>query len=170
MRRSGLAFSLTLALAAASSVAVADAPRPLPPVSDIRVGIGPQLRAKADTYGQRDLDMLAADLKKDLEQELRKAGRLGPNGARLELWITEASPNHPTMKQMSDQPGLDYMRSVGKGGATIDGAEIRPDGSRRNLHFSYNEESLRMARGQSTWGDAENVFMWFAHDYAIGKR
>ena len=169
MRRPMIALA-SLLLASAPLAAAAQPAHPLPPVSEVRVGIGPQLRAKASEYGQRDVDMLAGDLKKDMENELRRAGRLGPGGARLELWITDATPNHPTMKQLADQPGLDYMRSFGKGGATIDGDEIRPNGARRHLHFTYTEESLRMARGQSTWGDAENVFMWFAHDYAQGKR
>ena len=170
MRRTGLALSLSLLLASAALAAGAQPSRPLPPVSDIQIGIGPQLRAQAQTYGQRDVDMLAGELKKDIEGELRRAGRLGPGGVRLELVITDAKPDHPTQKQLGDQPGLDYLRSVGKGGATIDGAEIRPDGSRRPLHFSYYEESLRMARGLGTWGDAENTFLWFAHDYAVGKR
>jgi hypothetical protein len=170
MRRSTLALASLLLLGSAPLAASAQPARPLPPISDVRVGIGPQLRAQAADYGPRDVDMLAADLKKDVENELRRAGRLGPGGARLELWITDATPNHPTQKQLADRPGLDYMRSVGKGGATIDGEEIQPNGARRHLHFDYTEESLRMARGQSTWGDAENVFMWFAHDYANGKR
>jgi hypothetical protein len=168
MRRSAIALA-SLLLASAPLAATAQ-PHHLPPISDVSVRIGPQLEARASEYGQRDLDMLAGELKKDVENELRRAGRLGPGGARLELTITDAKPNHPTMKQLGDQPGLDYMRSVGKGGATIEGVEIQPNGVRRPVHFSYTEESLRMARGQSTWGDAENVFMWFAHDYANGKR
>jgi hypothetical protein len=169
MRRSAIALA-SLLLVSAPLGAVAQPHRPLPPVSEVSVGIGPQLQAKASDYGRRDLDMLAGELKKDMESELRHAGRMGPGGVRLDLWITDAKPNHPTQKQLEDQPGLDYLRSVGKGGATIDGTEIAPDGARRKLHFENYEESLRMARGQSTWGDAENVFMWFAHDYAKGNR
>jgi hypothetical protein len=168
MRRAGL--RLALLFAAAPLIAAAAPPRPLPPVSDIRVGIGPNLEARASEYGQRDLDMLARDLKGDLERELRSAGRLGPGGVRLELSITDAAPDHPTMKQLQDQPSLDYMRSVGRGRATIDGFEIQPDGARRHLHFEYEQMYLGMARGLGTWGDAENTFMWFAHDYARGNR
>ena len=80
------------------------------------------------------------------------------------LTITDATPDHPTMAQLGNNPSLDYMRSVGRGSATIDGVEIRPDGARRPVHFDYQQQFLREARAASTWGDAENTFDWFARD------
>lgn len=167
MRRFGIALSITLLLS--STLAVAQ-PRSLPMVSEVRVGVGPRLQAKAKEYGQSDVDMLARDLKADMERELQKRGRLGPGGVRLELWITDATPDHPTMEQLGRNPSLDAMRSVSKGGATIDGEEIQPDGKKRHLHFEYEQLYLRDARVHGTWGDAENTLDWFAHDYAAGRR
>jgi hypothetical protein len=173
MRSAFLGLSLSAMLLAAGASAQAQ-PRPPagPPVSDIQVSIGQDLRRKAadQNYGQGEVDRLAQDLHRDLQRELGKVGRLGPGGVRLDLAITDATPDHPTQEQLARQPGLDYLRSVGKGGATIDGFEIRPDGTRRKIHFSYFEDALRMARGQSTWGDAENTFDWFARDYANGRK
>jgi hypothetical protein len=169
MRRYGIALSLSLMLSAAPLVAAAQ-PQPSMPVSDVRVTVGPRLEAKAHDYGQGDLDMLARELKKDVEDQLRRKGRLAPGGLTLELVITDATPDHPTMTQLGNNPSLDYMRSVGKGSATIDGFEIRADGSRRPIHFDYQQLYLQEARVQGTWGDAENTFAWFARDYANGKR
>jgi hypothetical protein len=173
MRTVFLGLSLSALLLATGLPAQAQPKPPAgPPVSDIQVGIGPDLRRKAadQHYGQGDVNHLADELHRDLQRELSQAGRLGPGGVRLELSITDAAPDHPTQEQMERQPSLDYLRSVGKGGATIDGFEIRPDGGRRKIHFTYFEDSLRMSRGQSTWGDAENTLDWFARDYAKGRK
>ena len=171
MSRYGTALSLSLLLASTPLAALAQpAPRPLAPVSEVQVAIGPRLAAKAHDYGQNDLDMLAHELKADVEQQLRKKGRLGPGGVRLMLTITDATPDHPTMNQLGNNPSLDYMRSVGRGSVTIDGIEVRPDGASRHIHFDYEQQFLRDARVQGTWGDAEATFDWFARDYADGKR
>jgi hypothetical protein len=172
MRTVFLGLAISSALLAGGLAAQAQ-PRPArPPVSDIQVTIGPDLRSKAASlnYGRGEVEHLADELHRDLQRELTKVGRLGPGGVRLELTITDASPDHPTQEQLARQPSLDYLRSVGKGGATIDGVEIGPNGARRKLHFSYFEDSLRMARGQATWGDTENTLDWFARDYANGRK
>jgi len=170
MPRYGAALSLTLLLASPLAALAQPAPRPLPPVSEVQVTIGPRLEAKARDYGQRDLDLLAQELKTDVENQLRRKNRLGPGGVRLMLTITDAKPDHPTMAQLGNNPSLDYMRSVGRGSATIDGVEIKPDGARRPVHFDYEQMYLRDARAESTWGDAENAFDWFAREYADGRR
>jgi hypothetical protein len=170
MPRYGAALSLTLLLASPLAAFAQPAPRSLPPVSEVQVVIGPRLEAKAHDYGQRDLDLLASELKTDVENQLRRKNRLGPGGVRLMLTITDATPDHPTMAQLGNNPGLDYMRSVGRGSATIDGVEIQPDGARRPVHFQYEQEYLREAHAQGTWGDAENTFDWFAREYADGRR
>jgi hypothetical protein len=172
MPRCGSALSLSLLLSSAPLAASAQppAPPPLPPVSEVQVTIGPRLEAEAHDYGQSDLDMLAHELKKDVEDQLRRKGRLQPGGVRLMLTITDATPNHPTAAQLGNDPQLDPMRSVGRGSATIDGVEIRPDGARRPVHFDYRQTFLPEAGAQSTWGDAETTFEWFAREYAQGRR
>jgi hypothetical protein len=170
MRRSGHAVSLFILLASTAFAASAEPARPLPPVSEVQVTIGPQLQAKARDYGQRDLDMLAQDLKKDVESELRGKGRLQPGGARLMLTLTDATPDHPTATQLGNEPQLDPMRSVGRGSAVIDGVEIRPDGARRPVHVDDRQKFLGLAAGMSTWGDAETLFESFAREYAEGRR
>jgi hypothetical protein len=162
MPRFGAALSLTLLLASPLAAHAQPAPRPLPPVSEVQVTIGPRLEARAHDYGQ--------ELKTDVETQLRRKNRLGPGGVRLMLTIVDATPDHPTMTQLGNNPSLDYMRSVGRGSATVDGVEIAPDGARRPVHFDYEQMYLRDARVESTWGDAENAFDWFAREYADGRR
>jgi hypothetical protein len=171
MPRCGSALSLSLLLSSAPLAASAQppAPRPLPPVSEVQVTIGPRLEAEAHDYGQSDLDMLAHELKKDVEDQLRRQGRLQPGGVSLMLTLTDATPNHPTKAQLASNPQLDYMHSVGRGSAVIDGVETSPDGTRRPVHFGYKQMFLRQAFAASTWSDAENSFNSFAQEYAEGR-
>lgn len=163
MRRAALALTLMFA-AAPLTVEAASAP----PVADVRVEIGGELARKADEYGPRELDRLKGDLRADVEQALRRKGRLARDGVRLEVTVTDAVPNRPTFAQMGRRPDLS-MRSFGVGGATIEAREITADGHSRALSFRWYESDIRNARGASTWSDAERAFELFARAYADGK-
>jgi hypothetical protein len=155
------AIALTLALLAAPLAAAAEPPGP---VSSVEVSIGAPLEAKASEYGRRDLDALARDLRRDVEQTLSRRGLLAPRGSRLHLIIVDAKPNRPTFAQLSRNPSLS-MRSVSIGGATIDG-ELN---GRPLLHFQWWEDDIRNERGAGTWTDAEHAFDIFAHRFANGR-
>lgn len=172
MRRSGQAVSLSILLASTAFAASAQpAPRAPPPVSEVQVTIGPQLQAKARDYGQSDLDGLARELKKDVEDQLGRKGRLQPGGVRLMLTLADATPDHPTSTQLANNSQLDYMRSAGHGAAVIDGVELRPDGTRRPVHFDGFKTWLPYEAGASiTWGGAETALDGFAREYAEGRR
>ena len=118
--------ALLLAAAIVTGAVGAAAAATLPPVSDVSVTIGPELQAKADKYGQRELDLLSSELKRDVTRALERAGSAGPGGARLELVLADAKPNRPTYKQLSDHPGLS-IESFGVGGARIEGRMVYPD-------------------------------------------
>ena len=97
--------------------------KPVVPV----VTIGPELQEKAvETYGVRDVEDLANQLRKDVERELGRSGAY--DGARIELTLVDAAPNRPTFKQLSDTPGLS-LASFGLGGAKIEGQAIAPGGA-----------------------------------------
>src|SRR5262249_50880096 len=113
---------LVLALSVAAPAVAAAAPR----VSEVHVRIGPQLEAKAKEYGQRDLDELSRDLKSSIERALAAKGRMGADGGRLEVTITDATPNRPTFAQLGRNPSLS-MRSIGVGGASMQAEEIGRD-------------------------------------------
>lgn len=154
----------TLLLAAAvlaTATAAAAAP------ASVTVTIGPELQAKAaKTYGERDVDRLAAELQKAVARELAKTGAY--DGARIQLELTDAMPNRPTMKQMGDKAGLSFQ-SLSVGGADINGQAVLPDGSLKPISYRWYETDIRNARGTSTWHDAEWTIDRFAHRLAREK-
>lgn len=159
--------TLVMLLSLTAAPALAHTPRALPPVGEVNVSIGPELEAKAQSLGQSDLDRLAAELKRDVEQRLVRSGRFSQGGVRLNLQIVAAKPSHPTIAQAA--PGLDTIRSRSLGGATLRGEEVGPDGARQ-ISFSLYENDIRNERYTSTWSDAERCFEAFARDYAEGRR
>ncbi len=155
-----LPIAAALLLAGAATAAVA-AP------ASVTVTIGPELQAKATKdLGQRDVDDLAKELRTSVEKRLAKTGAY--DGARIELQLTDAKPNRPTFKQMSDRPGLSY-ESFSIGGAKIDGHAIAADGHVTPLSYSYFEPDIRWARVAGTWSDAQWTIDRFAYQVGRGE-
>lgn len=153
---------------AASAIAFAVQAAPLGPVAVINVTIGPDLQKKADTYGQRDLDELAADLRATVERSLKLSGGLSPSGGTLDLVIEDAAPNRPTMRQMSIRPGLSY-ESFGIGGAKVGGVLTAADGKTISVGYGWYETDIRWSQTASTWMDAETTFDRFARRLVTGE-
>lgn len=154
----------TLAFAAAALLASGSAALAAP--ASVSVTVGPDLLATAErTYGVRDVNRLADELRKDVERALARTGAY--DDARIELVLEDAKPNRPTMQQMSKM-GLSF-ESFGVGGATIEGHAIRPDGSMVPLSYRWYESDIRNAWANSTWHDAEWTFNRFASRLARGE-
>lgn len=154
--KSGL-FLVGLALAATGADA---AP------AEVQVQVGPKLqKAAADTLGVREVDRLAADLKRQVERELGRTGAL--DGARLELILVDAKPNRPTFKQLGDRPGLSY-ESFSLGGARIEGRAIAVGGAVTPIRYEWYESDIRNASYRVTWADADTAFGQFARRLARG--
>jgi hypothetical protein len=133
--------------------------------ASVDVTISPALQKKAvEKYGVRDVDRLAAELRKDVERELARTGAY--DGARLELTLVDAVPNRPTFKQLSDTPGLSF-ESFGVGGARIEGQAVAPGGAVTPIKYSFYETDIRQSWGHSTWSDAEATINRFA--YRLGR-
>lgn len=158
---------LTTTLSAMALAAAAHA-APLGPVADVNVTIGPKLQAKADQYGQRDLDYLAAELRESVQKALERAGGLSADGATIELVLEDAVPNRPTFRQMAIKPGLSY-ESYGIGGAKITGVLTTADGRQVPLGYGWYESDIRWSQSAGTWMDAENTFDRFARRLARGE-
>lgn len=152
----------TIALAAAALLASASAALAAPPA--VSVAIGPELQTKAEkTYGVRDVQRLADDLRAEVERALARSG--AHQDARIELVLADAKPNRPTFKQMGDTPGLS-MESFGVGGAAIEGRIVAPDGQVTPVGYSWYETDIRNAYGDWIWSDAEISFDRFASKLA----
>lgn len=135
--------------------------------ASVSVSLGPKLEEKATkTLGVSEVNDLAKSLQTTVQRTLDKTGAY--EGAKIELVLTDATPNHPTFKQLGDKPGLS-MRSFGVGGASIEGRAVAPDGKITPLKYSYNETDIRWSSRGSTWADAENTFQQFAYELGRGK-
>ena len=158
--RTTLSVSI-LALALIGAGAVQAAP------TEVQVQIGPKLQKEAEkTLGVREVDRLAADLKRQVEREVARTGVL--DGARLELVLVDAKPSRPTFKQLGDRPGLSY-ESFSLGGARIEGKAIAVDGAVTPLHYQWYETDIRWSPYRTTWGDADTAFGQFARRLARGE-
>lgn len=152
--------------AIAAVAALIAAPAFASPAS-VSVVVGPKLQEKAvRTLGVRDVDDLAKDLQKTVENRLAKTGAY--QNARIELVLVDAIPNRPTFKQLGDTPGLS-LSSFGVGGARIEGRAIASDGVVTPLSYDYMEPDIRWVRGYATWSNAEQTFEQFAAELGRGK-
>lgn len=150
MRAALISAALALGLA---QTALATPALAAPVVAEVKVSIGPDLAKKADTIGTREFDLLSTDLQRSVERKLRPR----PGGGTLSLVIEDATPNRPTMQQLSKTPGLS-MSSFGIGGARISGVYVDPTGNHTPIDYSWYETDIRQARHGGTWNDAELAF------------
>ncbi|NEX92107.1 DUF3313 domain-containing protein [Caulobacter sp. 17J65-9] len=157
-------FAAALTLLAGPALAAA------PPVSEVTVSIGPKLQAKAEgEYGVADVKQLAAELETDVENALRRGGRLTDHGGgRMELVLVDAVPNLPTAQQLTATPWL-TRRGVGTGGAAIEGRLIGADGKTTPIAYKWYQTDIRFSYGAGTWTDAGYAFDKFADRVARGE-
>ncbi|WP_304176950.1 hypothetical protein [Phenylobacterium aquaticum] len=150
-----------------TAIAAASASTALAAPAAIQVRISPALQVEATkTYGPREVQWLADDLKRLVGQRLDATGVL--DGAQVELTLVDAKPNRPTMQQMRDKPGLSYL-SHGVGGARIEGKATSVDGTVTPISYQWYETDIRNSWYQSTWGDAETAFQRLASRLARGE-
>ena len=122
-------------------------------------------------YGQRDLDRLAARLKRRMEKQLTKNGvEISDSAATiLNLVITDAAPNRPTFNQLSNNTSIS-SRSFGVGGATFEGTLINAGETQGEVSYAWYETDIRYAQGNATWTDANRAIDRFARKTAKSLR
>lgn len=161
-------LTLAVALAALSVAGAASAEGFSGPASpDVRVTLSPELqKLAAESYGERDVNALAAELQRDVARELERTGVLA--GGRAELVLVDAQPNRPTFKQLGDKPGLSFQ-SFSVGGAKIQGRLIAVDGAETPVSYSWYETDIRNAPYSATWSDANWTIDRFARRLSRGE-
>ena len=151
----------------ATAVLLAGASAAISAPASVQVTIGPELQAKAEkTYGVRDVQRLADNLRADVEKALARTGAHAD--ARVDLVLVDAIPNRPTFKQLSDRPGLS-LESFGIGGAKIEGQITAADGAVTPVSYRWYESDIRQAYGNWVWSDAEWTFDRFARQLGRGQ-
>lgn len=163
MRKIAFFAPLAAAMAvAATSPALAQTPTPT-----VNVSVGGDLQQDADKIGQRDVNDQAARLARVVQSELERRGAL--DGARVDLVLTDLKPNRPTMQQMVDRPGLDGIRSISIGGATVEGQITLADGQIQPIRYDWYSHNLQDVRGYATWQDAETAYQRLATNLVRGR-
>lgn len=159
-----MSMRIVVIAAAGLALGLAGAARAAP--ASIEVAIGSELQAKAGVYGQRDLERLAERLRAEVQRETARAGVY--DGARIVLELTDAVPNRPTFKQLSDNTSLSYD-SFGIGGARIEGHIVSPNGQVVPLSYRYYDPDIRYAELRDTWFEADWTIDRLARQLGRGK-
>ncbi|MGB3626570.1 MAG: hypothetical protein WA989_12120 [Henriciella sp.] len=146
----------TLFIAAATAALV-----PMAHAAEINIGYSTEFQEKlAEDYGTREGEKLSNDVRKDLEHAFNKAG---VDPATVSVTILDAKPNRPTMQQMSDQPGLDAIRSKSIGGMTLKGVAVDASGQViGDVEYDWYETNIQNVIASSVWGDANRASRNFA--------
>lgn len=150
----------------AAGLALMAAPALADPAS-VNITLGPDLLDRAEELGEREVEEQATHLAEVVRQTLVRRGAL--DGAEINLTLTDLKPNRPTMQQMSDTPGLDGIRSISIGGATITGQVTTADGTVHPVQYDWYSHNLADVRGYSTWQDADRAYRRLADNLAEGR-
>lgn len=135
--------------------------------SSVVVTVSPDMAKQVEELGQRDVQQQIDDLKQVVERTLARRDAL--EGATVSLVITDLKPNRPTFQQLTDKPGLDAMRSISIGGATIEGEITTATGEVQPVKSSYYSHTLQDVRGFTTWQDARTAYERLARNLAEGR-
>lgn len=133
----------------------------------VTVTLGPDLQTQVETLGQRDVTEQTDRLAQVVARTL--ADRRALDGARIDLVLTDLKPNRPTFQQLADRPGLDGIRSISIGGATIEGQVTTADGAVSAIRSDWYSASIEEVRGFGTWQDADRAFHRLAVNLAAGR-
>jgi len=111
-------------------------------------------------YGAREGERLSKWLRERVEAALREKG---VKAERVVVTLEDARPNRPTLKQVSDKPGLDPILSFGLGGAEMTGVAFDASGKEvGRLEYKWYETDLANSMNATTWHDARWSFSRFA--------
>lgn len=155
MRIAALATSALLAVALAMPAAALT----------VEAKVSPEFQKKLDDdFGAREARVLTESLTQKVNSIFTSRGI---NAERVVVTIEDAKPNRPTMEQVSNKPGLDSMRSISLGGASVRGVAYDASGKEiGTLDYDWYETDLRNTLASTTWTDARTAFDRFSRKFA----
>ncbi len=160
-------FAPLAAVAAAASLVHAEPTAGQAPAPQVTVTIGGDLIKDAPKLGERDVREQREDLANTVTRALARSGAYP--GAQINLVMTDLKPNHPTMQQTIDRPGLSMFDSVSIGGVAIEGEIITADGQRLPVSYSRYTTSIADVFGFNTWEEANRAYDRFADNIVEGR-
>ncbi|MGH8231659.1 MAG: hypothetical protein ACRESY_07545 [Steroidobacteraceae bacterium] len=151
---------LALALAVLPALPLATA-ADFPPAS-VQFAPGYE-RQFENQYGAREVPTLRSEIAQTLSRSLEAAH--GSCNLSLNVVVDRAAPTHPTMKQQSDEPGLDPIRTVYRnGGAALTGQVLGAGGkvlaTVKHQYFTDTLPPLSPAR--DPWSEARVAISQFS--------
>ena len=135
------------------------------------VAIGDTLqKALKDRYGVDEAQELQQAVTHSLARSLKGVGAEegGTAPIRIEVLIDSATPTHPTRRQLSENPSLDYLRSISRGGAELHAVLRNAKGDVLDrVSYDYYANTLHEASmSGGAWGDAYIAIDRFADQVA----
>jgi hypothetical protein len=140
-------------------------------VSVAPAAIGETLqRALKDRYGVDEAQVLQQAVAQSLARSLKAVGAAPGEAApiRIEVLIDAATPTHPTRRQLNENPSLDYLGSVSRGGAELHAVLRNANGQALDhVDYDYYAYTLReSSMSAAAWGDAYLAIDRFAEQVA----
>lgn len=153
---------MRFALVALAGLALAAAPAS---ALTVEAKVSPEFQTKLEKdYGVRETRILTEALTSKVEATF---ARQGVRADRVVVTIEDARPNRPTLRQISDTPGLDPIRSISIGGARVTGTAYDSGGTAiGTLEYDWYETDLSNVVAATTWSDARHSFDRFARRFA----
>ena len=166
MKRVNNRHHLVALVAIAAALAVAPAAQAAA-VTLAPVAISAPLQADlAKKYGVDEGAVLTQEVSERVGRELKAAGATLADGApvRIEMSIESAVPTHPTRWQLQQNPSLDYLRSISRGGARLTAVLRGANGQElERVEFDRYAPTLHEASmSGGAWGDADRAIEGFA--------
>lgn len=120
----------------------------------------------SEEYGEREGTYLSKEVRDDLISALAIAG-VKTSVDRVDVIIIDAQPNHPTMEQARQKPGLDMLRSRSLGGMKLQATAFDADGNILGAkEYGWFENDIRDVFGAGTWTDAKRASNRFSRKFA----
>jgi hypothetical protein len=117
-----------------------------------------------DDLGVREGERLAEIVGDKIAARFEKQAT---SAERVVITIEDATPNRPTMQQVSDTPGLDPIRSFGVGGAKLTGVAYDAAGQEvGTFEYKWYESDITRSMNLGTWHDARWAIDRFARRFA----
>lgn len=131
----------------------------------VEAKFSPEFQHKLEVdYGVREADYLKTALTEKIQGIFAARGVIADH---VVVTLEDAVPNRPTLRQVSDKPGLDMMRSISIGGAHLTGIAYDSSGKEiGSLDYNWYETDIRNATTATTWTDARWTIDRFARRFA----
>ncbi len=141
------------------------------PVAIAPIAYSPEFQTELeDELGVREGEYLRQEVRDAVAAALARRGATLTDAApiTIDIAIVDADPNRPTLQQLSDQPGLDSIRSVSIGGAELRAVLRGADGAviSEVTHRRYNHDLFDLVGPPTTWTEAHRAIRQFANKVA----